>query len=807
MTFSRIEDMKLESLEGLRIIPIEILQAGTKKIVEYMLDLYRSSGGDPFFRSKLMVVGYENVGKTTILDCLFPLKGYLAEQRNPINVTYWFKLQGNSLSRYEKRKDVLPLKVTVFENRQWEVVALPNDHGIKITPRQSEGGKEEIALYCGDKVTQEVWLGRLRRVCMNEATHGIEIQSHSIDNDITREYFRKSAIEGKKIGGSGKVEVSVWDFAGQEDYYNNHHYFLSTRTVFLVLWKMSEGDEKGMKGLDFWFRSLATHLGSSSSHSVSSPLSERRKGEGKLAPEEASSSGTYYSIIVVGTFLDHPLVKREEKRLRQKKIEKIARKSGLASSSLQYYEVSCSSSLENIREVQDGVARTMLSHTYMGERVPRSYVAILDYLHGVNELRKERVEHSKEIKETMKEKEATGSKIDPYSSDGNELPIIKVDDVSKMYGEDLVKRALGLFSLWGECVYFESPPELANIVILDPRFLTKGILADLFRADPHVRGMKKGGVVRHADLHQIWGRFFTKGMSGEEFSSLCSTFMTLLQTLGVCFVIEEDRSKPFMEQRSIIPSLLPPRYQANAVESNWLKAADFKELFDRCWPLDAPFDRPVEMERSLHFNVVPVELVSRLLVHLHGFIQSSLVWRDEALLFNQEDNTQVWIRISIPAQSFCMTLRGSNEESCLQLLFQIVEEIKATCKAYPGVAITEAIRSPFSSNTLIPLKDINKAKRKDLQLKCPETHFPLTPEILLSFGGYLQLVSNGTPPRFFSSSFSFDHISRIPFLPFSRAKMVGEGVSGTPFGASLCCCANTEKRRIREICSSTGIVA
>ena len=88
---------------------------------------------------------------------------------------------------------------------------------------------------------------------MNEATHVIEIQSHSFDNDITREYFRKSILAGKEVGENAKIDVSVWDFAGQQDYYNNHHYFISTRTVFLVLWKMSEGDEKGMRGLEFWF--------------------------------------------------------------------------------------------------------------------------------------------------------------------------------------------------------------------------------------------------------------------------------------------------------------------------------------------------------------------------------------------------------------------------------------------------------------------------------------------------------------------------------------------------------------------------
>ena len=129
--------MKLESFEGLGIIPIDILQRGTKKIVEYTLDLFRSPSGDPLFRSKLMVVGYESVGKTTILDCLFPLDGWLHSQGKLVRTKYWFKFQGNTLRKYAKRGDAVPHKdrVIVFENRQWEVVALPKDFGIKISPR------------------------------------------------------------------------------------------------------------------------------------------------------------------------------------------------------------------------------------------------------------------------------------------------------------------------------------------------------------------------------------------------------------------------------------------------------------------------------------------------------------------------------------------------------------------------------------------------------------------------------------------------------------------------------------------------
>ena len=58
-----------------------------------------------------------------------------------------------------------------------------------------------------------------------------------IDNAITQEYFKG---KNERDKGKGKLEMSVWDFAGQHDSYNNHHYFLSARTVFMVLWKLHE---------------------------------------------------------------------------------------------------------------------------------------------------------------------------------------------------------------------------------------------------------------------------------------------------------------------------------------------------------------------------------------------------------------------------------------------------------------------------------------------------------------------------------------------------------------------------------------
>ena len=51
----------------------------------------------------------------------------------------------------------------------------------------------------------------------------------------------------------------VWDFAGQEDYYVAHQCFLSERSLYLLIWDLTEG-ESGISGLKPWLGNLATRV-------------------------------------------------------------------------------------------------------------------------------------------------------------------------------------------------------------------------------------------------------------------------------------------------------------------------------------------------------------------------------------------------------------------------------------------------------------------------------------------------------------------------------------------------------------------
>jgi len=75
---------------------------------------------------------------------------------------------------------------------------------------------------------------------------------------------------------------------------------------------------------------------------------------------------------------------------------------------------------------------------------------------------------------------------------------------------------------------------------------------------------------------------------------------------------------------SIIPVILPVRDLADQVPNFKLSSV---------WPSDPPPNKPVQIERVLKFkNIVPSELVSRLLVHLHSHIQDGLVWKNEVVI-------------------------------------------------------------------------------------------------------------------------------------------------------------------------------
>jgi len=687
----------LESTKGLEIIPIEIRNQGSKSIGQYILDLCRSSNPNsglnsntkpistskPLYRTKLMVVGYENVGKTTILDCLFPMEDIGKTKRMFQTTEYLIELQGKYLRKYKSKESNKDYKEIILENREWNVQEI-EETGLELIPLNDKTQKK-IEIYFKNQETRDKWSERLKRITFNVATHGIEIQDQILQNS------------NKLNNVTPNIDVSIWDFAGQHDYYNTHHYFLSTRTVFLVLWKMKDekNGKNGLEGLKFWFKSLSSHL-----------KYDLTLTDGK----------PYFSIMVVGTFLDDEKVdkSKESKELREQEILEIAKSNGIHYS-IEIYEVSCST-LENIDELKQDIYKIALTHGYMGEKLPIGYLTIKNSI--------------EKLKRNYNEKD---------------IPIISlqelIDDCKTNstfeFDEDFVKRGLNLLHMWGTCVYFDEPIELSNDVVLKPEFLSQEIMGQLFK--PNLRHNIKDGILNHSDLKIFWPNYMGHA----------ENLMLSMEKFEICFRLKENELKEFKDQRSLITSYLPE---------------DKHNDLSKYWPTIIP-RKEIEIERIFSFNQVPSEMVSRLLVRFQNKIVDNIIWRRGVLLKHFDDqnenkngNILCLLEVKMEENLFEIRIRGKDRNECLEMMKYIYEEVKIVSGHYGGVKWKECVRSPHFSKGLIGLNDILedcKLEIKDRQLICPITHFPIYGEDLLFKTGLLNTLANQNNIGFIFFLYSF----------------------------------------------------
>jgi len=701
--FDRIDNnIRLESTEGLEIIPIEIRNQGSKSIGQYILDLCRSSNSKPIsnsnsnsnsntkpistskplYRTKLMVVGYGNVGKTTILDCLFPMQDLGKTKKMFQKTECSIELQGKYLRKYKSKESNKDFQEIIIENKQWNVQEI-EETGLELIPLNDKIQKK-IEIDFKNQETRDKWIERLKRITLNSATHGIEIQDQILQNQ------NKLKIE------SPSIDVSIWDFAGQHDYYNNHHYFLSTRSIFLVLYRMDQGI-KGLQSLDFWFKSLSSHL-----------KYDLTLTDGK----------PYFSIIVVGTFLDDQNVdkSKESKKLREQDILGIARSNGI-NYPIQIYEVSCST-LENIDELKQDIYEIALTHGYMGEKLPIGYLNIKNSI--------------EQLKKNYNEKDI------PIISLKKLIEDCKTNSAFE-FEEDFVKRGLNLLHMWGTCVYFDEPIELSNDVVLKPEFLSQEIMGKLFK--PDLRQNFKDGILHHSKLEFFWPNYMNEA----------EMLMTLMEKFEICFRLKENEVKEFENQRSIITSYLPE---------------DKHNDLSKYWPTIIP-RKEIEIERIFSFNQVPSEMVSRLLVRFHNKIVDNIIWRRGVLLKHHENENKIknenvlcLLEVKMEENLFEIRIRGKERNKCLEMMKDIYEEVKIVSGHYGGVKWKECVKSPHFSKGLIDLDEILEDCKMDLtdrKLICPITHFPIYGEDLLFKTGLLDTLENqnGIGNSFFISFISF----------------------------------------------------
>jgi len=205
----------------------------------------------------------------------------------------------------------------------------------------------------------------------------------------------------------------------------------------------------------------------------------------------------------------------------------------------------------------------------------------------------------------------------------------------------------------------------------------------------------------------------------------------LMEKFEVCFRIKED-NVPFEQQRSIIPSLLgdePPSELAR-------------------WWSDSTHFGMTSTEKIVKFNVIPKEMVGRLLVRLHFQMEEKLIWKTG--MYFDKRSCKALVRVHLEDNSLEISVKGSKRSECVQLMEEITNYMKSCASLYPSVTFIQYGRSTYNKEALIDLdtclQEYNKPKNEST-LRCPSTRQLVDPQMVLLDAGLIDEVDSSQKER------------------------------------------------------------
>ena len=157
------------------------------------------------------------------------------------------------------------------------------------------------------------------------STDGIDITPWDVVVDHNNCPRHRGRFQGKVL------TLSLWDFAGQDEYYATHQFFLKPRAVYIVVWNVRSGMESS--SVEMWLDMIKTY-----------------------APQAP--------IIVVGTRIDEvPMPGFDEEKFKRR--YNITKFIGVSTTQNQ-----------NVDELREHVIEVALNESYMGESVKTQYLRL-----------------------------------------------------------------------------------------------------------------------------------------------------------------------------------------------------------------------------------------------------------------------------------------------------------------------------------------------------------------------------------------------------------------------------------------------
>lgn len=598
-TLTKLRIINLDDNPPLKDIPRPVLLGGVNVLRNFLEET--AQRGEYCFRTKLMIVGQENVGKTNLLRSL--VKGASAKEKA-------------------------------------STISKATEAGGTLRSVQRPQARRTNTLISQDVLAKEMFQTSGKTL----STDGIDIYNIHIETDMVWED------QGAKREERKHLTFSVWDFAGQEIYYTTHSFFLTDRSIFVVVFNLLLGPENCR--VDYWLNSV--------------------KARTPTAP-----------IFLIGTHLDK-VPSKSEALATMEKLEKKYKKTFKIRGSVC---VSCES-LENVETFIDQLLIAAKKEPYMGAKMPASYFALEDMC-----LMERRNKELLGVAPIL-----TWEEVSLLARKSN---FMKIDE-SKPDAQDAfdaqLSVAIDVLHLLGSVVRFkESAAGLENYVILDPQWVTK-IFATIITTK---QNFVREGVIDVANLFtQLWRPFPPK---------LHPLLLNLLESFEIVFKLPDDlelarqrealrkRQMSFMEldegmagyrsnrmlrsrERNTTLSPLSVSLALNGKDRILIPALlpEARPDFQLTWPEVDPDERRKQYTRRYQFAFMPNGLFSRFMIRLLKFSDAQRYWRNGVLVQNRRiDDDQALIELNPKKNEIAISVRGASPAEFFRTIIELLDSLLA----------------------------------------------------------------------------------------------------------------------------------
>ncbi|XP_072025888.1 uncharacterized protein [Amphiura filiformis] len=517
--------------------PAEILARGPEALKAYQKA--SEEGTKHVYRTRLMLVGQERVGKTSLMKSFTGQRFSAYEEITDgvdastfvqvpkdkegqwrVNKTDLAKhvenqhndavsaLMVQDLRRREDRLDISEKSkhrtdVDTDENTQKQECPDSDQTNTSLAEesksKQSEASKDRVGneVLANEKTLEHV-TSTTEKFPDGDQTEKIMEVPETISK-IVAQGLQKN--QDHSTDHKGVPEFHIWDFAGQDAYYTTHQVFLNHRAIYILVFDLSLDlsqpvkvqirnidkiesryhELTGLEFLDFWMQSIYAY--------ASTNQQPRDENKLRLSPP----------IFIVGTHRDSSHISTDLQERKRSILEKFKSIGDMISDKpykehvvVQLYAVENSSNNQadiELSSLMEDIVTVAGEEPYMGEKIPLKW---LTFEKSVAEAIK-KGKHFMELKE--------------------------VQDMSKGFGieADTLFTMLTFYHDLGTIIYFggkdDTNNDLHNIVILDPQWLIdifKKIITVLpiRKQEPTMKKMwrklEKKGVLKDALINHVW---------------------------------------------------------------------------------------------------------------------------------------------------------------------------------------------------------------------------------------------------------------------------------------------------------------